>query len=84
MDQQVPPTGQDNQNQPPEQNQPAQDPAQQSPQPGQDQQPAKKYSKRPLWFWILLYVVLGTIVYLLVYFFFFADTVGEGGVNPIY
>jgi len=38
----------------------------------------KGYGKRPLWQWILLYVVIGAIVYGLVYYFFFAK---NGGYN---
>jgi hypothetical protein len=32
----------------------------------------KGYGKRPLWQWILLYVVIGGVVYGLVYYFVFA------------
>ena len=34
------------------------------------------YGKRPLWQWILLYVVIGAIIYGLIYFFVFAKKVG--------
>ena len=34
------------------------------------------YGKRPLWQWILLYVIVGGVVYALIYYFFFA---GKGG-----
>jgi hypothetical protein len=30
------------------------------------------YGKRPLWQWVLLYVVIAAVVYGLVYYFFFA------------
>lgn len=30
------------------------------------------YGKRPLWQWILLYIIAGGIVYLLIYYFVFA------------
>ena len=36
------------------------------------------YGKRPLWQWIVLYVVIGAIVYALVYYFVFAK---KGGYN---
>lgn len=37
--------------------------------------PAKVgYSKRPLWQWVLIYVVLAAIVYGLVYYFFLRDS----------
>lgn len=31
--------------------------------------PSKGYDKRPLWQWIALYVVLGAVVYFLIYWF---------------
>lgn len=36
------------------------------------------YGKRPLWQWVVLYVILGIIVYGLIYYFFFAK---KGGYN---
>lgn len=36
------------------------------------------YGKRPLWQWILIYVVIGGLVYAAVYYFFFAN---NGGYN---
>ena len=36
------------------------------------------YAKRPLWQWIALYVVIGGVLYVGVYYFFFA---GKGGYN---
>jgi len=30
------------------------------------------YGKRPLWQWILIYLIVGGIVYFLVYYFFFS------------
>lgn len=44
----------------------------------QPQQPSYSYIKRPLWQWILLYLVLGALVYGLVYYFVFA----KKGYNP--
>lgn len=38
----------------------------------------KGYGKRPLWFWILIYVIVGLIVYGLIYWFV---TQGGGGGN---
>jgi plastocyanin len=37
---------------------------------------ANAYGKRPLWQWILLYVVIGALVYGLVYYFVFANKGG--------
>jgi len=34
------------------------------------------YGKRPLWQWILIYVVIGGIIYGLVYYFVFAKNGG--------
>jgi flagellar basal body-associated protein FliL len=34
------------------------------------------YGKRPLWQWILLYVVIGGVLYAAVYYFFFANKQG--------
>lgn len=34
-------------------------------------QKTKGYGKRPLWQWIVLYVIIGAIVYGLIYYFFF-------------
>lgn len=34
------------------------------------------YGKRPLWQWILLYVVIGGVLYALAYYFFFANNSG--------
>lgn len=40
--------------------------------------PAKKkkeyYGKRPLWQWILIYVVIGALVYFAIYYFFFSHS----------
>jgi flagellar basal body-associated protein FliL len=34
-----------------------------------EEKPSKGYSKRPLWHWIVLYIVIGIIVYGGIYFF---------------
>jgi hypothetical protein len=34
------------------------------------------YGKRPMWQWILIYLIIGGIVYFLVYYFIFAKSVG--------
>lgn len=36
------------------------------------------YGKRPLWQWVLIYVVIGAIVYGLIYYFVLAK---KGGIN---
>jgi hypothetical protein len=43
------------------------------------------YGKRPLWQWILLYVLIGGVVYFLVYYFVFAKKGGYSyPVSPSY
>ena len=41
------------------------------------QQPKKGYGKRPIWQWAVIYVVVATIVYGLVYYFFMRDSGGS-------
>lgn len=40
------------------------------PQNNQSQPPTKGYGKRPVWQWVLIYLVVAVIVYGLIYFFF--------------
>lgn len=40
------------------------------------------YGKRPLWQWILLYIVIGTIAYGLLYYFIFAKNNNSYSTNP--
>lgn len=50
------------------------------PQDNQPQQkPSKGYGKRPLWQWILLYVIIGGIVYFLIYLLFIHHGSSTGG-----
>lgn len=46
--------------------------------PEEKQKPQKGYGKRPMWQWILLYVVVAIIVYGLVYFIFIHKTGTSG------
>lgn len=39
------------------------------------------YGKRPMWQWIVIYLVIGAIIYGVVYYFFFANKGGYGGNN---
>lgn len=42
------------------------------------------YGKKPIWQWILMYVVIGGIIYFLIYYFIFAPKGGyskSGGYN---
>lgn len=34
------------------------------------------YGKRPMWQWILIYLVIGGVVYFLIYYFVFAHSDG--------
>jgi flagellar basal body-associated protein FliL len=43
------------------------------------QKSKKGYGKRPLWQWIALYVVVGAIVYGIIYYLFFLPSGGSGG-----
>ena len=38
----------------------------------------KGYGKRPLWQWVLLYLVVGGALYYLAYLLFFAGHTGKG------
>lgn len=40
---------------------------------------AKKYGygKRPLWHWILLYLIVGAVAYYLIYYFFMRNGTGS-------
>ncbi|HSX43913.1 MAG TPA: hypothetical protein VLE69_01265 [Candidatus Saccharimonadales bacterium] len=41
-------------------------------------QPTKSggYGKRPMWQWVLIYVIVGAIVYFLIYYLFFRGNTG--------
>ncbi len=39
---------------------------------------ASYYGKRPMWQWILIYAVVGGIIYFLIYYFVFANKGGYG------
>lgn len=36
----------------------------------------KSYGKRPLWQWIIIYLVIGGVIYAAIYYFFLAGKVG--------
>ncbi|HTH72329.1 MAG TPA: hypothetical protein VL737_03115 [Candidatus Pristimantibacillus sp.] len=36
-----------------------------------EQKPSKGYGKRPVWFWVVIYVIAAIIVYGLIYLLFF-------------
>lgn len=44
----------------------------------QPEKPPKGYGKRPLWQWLLIYVIIALIVYGLIYLLFFNDGSGSG------
>lgn len=45
----------------------------------EDEQPPKKsgYGKRPIWQWVVIYLVVGVIVYGLIYYFFLKNGSGS-------
>lgn len=45
----------------------------------ENQKPAKGYGKRPVWQWVVIYLIIGAIVYGLIYYF--AQNGGYGGDN---
>lgn len=42
----------------------------------------KGYGKRPLWQWILIYLVVGAVVYWGIYYFYIGRKAGSNGGNP--
>lgn len=40
----------------------------------EENQKKESYGKKPLWLWILIYVILAAIIYAAVYYFFFAKS----------
>lgn len=48
-------------------------------QPTQQPQKAGGYGKRPMWQWLLIYLVVGAVVYFLIYLVFFGGSAGENG-----
>lgn len=59
------------------------EPEKQAPQSQPSQKPSKGYGKRPMWQWILLYVVIAIIVYGLIYFLFIHKS-GSSGSTSVY
>lgn len=47
--------------------------------PKEPQKPAKGYGKRPMWQWVLIYVVVAIIVYGLIYLIFIHKSGSNGG-----
>ena len=46
--------------------------------------PSKGYGKRPMWQWVLLYVIVAIILYGLVYYFFIRKTGNSTASHSIY
>lgn len=44
-----------------------------------NQKPTKGYGKRPLWQWVVIYIVVGVVVYGLIYYLFIHKSTGGGG-----
>jgi hypothetical protein len=47
--------------------------------PKEPQKPSKGYGKRPVWQWVLIYVVVAIIVYGLIYLIFIHKSGGSNG-----
>lgn len=64
------------------------DPNQKTPQNQQPQKPSKGYGKRPVWQWVLIYVVVAVIVYGLIYLLFIhkgsSGSTSSGGGSSLY
>lgn len=43
------------------------------------QKPSKGYGKRPMWQWVVIYLVVAIVVYGLIYFLFIHKGGGTGG-----
>jgi magnesium-transporting ATPase (P-type) len=43
-----------------------------------NQKSTKGYGKRPMWQWVVLYLIVAAIVYGLIYYFFFRNGGGTG------
>lgn len=48
-------------------------------EPSKETKPTKGYGKRPMWQWILIYVVVAAIVYTAIYLIFFHKGSSSGG-----
>jgi len=51
------------------------------PQKQPSQSPPKGYGKRPVWQWVVLYVIVAVIVYGLIYYLFIRDSSDTGGLG---
>jgi len=51
------------------------------PQPAGNNKPKGKYGKRPMWQWVVLYLVVAVIVYGLIYYLFMRDSSSTGGLG---
>ncbi len=45
---------------------------------------AESYGKRPLWQWVLIYLLVGGFLYWAAYYFYFSKQGGYGGTTPMY
>lgn len=61
------------------------EPENQAPQNQFSNKPSKGYGKRPVWQWVLIYVVIAIVVYGLIYYFFIRNTGGSAnGSTSVY
>lgn len=45
----------------------------------QDNKPTKGYGKRPMWQWVIIYVIVAAVVYTLIYFIFIHKSGSSSG-----
>jgi hypothetical protein len=45
------------------------------------EKPKKGYGKRPVWQWVLIYIIAAIIIYGLIYLLFIHKSGGSGGLN---
>jgi hypothetical protein len=50
-----------------------------SQKPEQPQKPSKSYGKRPMWQWVVIYLIVAVIVYGLIYLLFIHKSGSTGG-----
>lgn len=48
------------------------------------QKPDKGYGKRPVWQWVVIYLVIAIVVYGIIYLLFIHKSGGSGGNSSVY
>lgn len=55
------------------------DPQDPAPNEPKEQKPAKGYGKRPVWQWVVIYIIVAIVLYGLAYLIFFHKSGGGSG-----